>query len=482
MTITEDLSVPEVSPRTEPTRRARNGLYPLAMRLHFYAGIFVAPFILIAAVTGALYAISPTLEQIVSRDLLQVAPEGPVKPLAEQVSAAVRTRPELSLVAVAPAPDAGRTTRVLFGDSTLGAGERRAVFVNPHTAEPVGESVVYGSSGALPLRTWIDHLHRDLHLGESGRIYSELAASWLWVIALAGLVLWWRRVRRRRQRDGVGWLLAPDRSAKGRGRTLNWHGAIGVWTLPLMLLLSVTGMTWSTYAGDNIAELRRQLSWTTPAVSTSLPGSTAPVQHSGGEHAEHHMSATSPTDPTARIQQLDWVYAIAKGQGVTQPAEIAIPSAAGQAFAVKERRMSGTYTVDAVAVDGATGAVTDSLRYADWPLMAKFTNWGIQFHMGLLFGLLNQLLLLAGMLGLIAVIVLGYRMWWRRRPTRGAGFALGRGPRRGALGQTAPWLVAPLVVVALVVAWFLPLVGLSLLGFLAVDVIVGVAGRWRAAK
>jgi uncharacterized iron-regulated membrane protein len=451
------------------------------MRLHFYAGVFVGPFILIAAVTGALYAISPTLESIASRDLLTVTQAGTPKPLSEQVGAAVAVRPDLRLVAVAPAAGAEDTTRVLFSDPSLGESERRAVFVNPYTAQPVGDAVVYGSSGALPMRTWIDRLHRDLHLGEPGRLYSELAASWLWIVALAGLVIWVRRVRSRRARNGWGWLWAADRSQRARGRTMNWHGAVGMWVLPLALLLSATGMTWSTYAGENITELREQLSWTTPAVGTALPGAVASEHdsgsdHHGGGHAEH-----APADPAERIAQLDRVYASARAEGITQAAEIAVPAAPGKAFAVKERRMSGVYTVDSVAVDGATGAVTDRLPYAEWPLMAKLTNWGIQFHMGLMFGLLNQVLLLAAMIGLITVIVRGYLMWWRRRPTRDAGrLPLGRAPRRGALRESSLWLVIPLAAAALVVGWFVPLVGWSLLVFLAIDVLIGVAGRRRA--
>ncbi|MEU8899022.1 PepSY domain-containing protein [Nocardia sp. NPDC048505] len=450
------------------------------MRLHFYAGVFVAPFILIAAVTGALYAISPTLENLTARDLLQVEPSGPVKPLSEQVGAAVRTLPDLSLVAVSPAPGARDTTRVLFNDPTLGESERRAVFVDPYTAQPVGESVVYGSSGALPLRTWIDQLHRSLHLGEPGRLYAELAASWLWVIALAGLVLWWRRVRARRGRNSAGWLLAPDRSKTGRAATMNWHGAVGLWVLPLLLLLSATGMTWSTYAGANVTALREQLSWVTPAVSTALPGSAAPAPASGGDHQHAGHEAPKPENPQERIAQLDRAYAVARAAGITQGAEIGIPAKPGQAFTVKERRLPGTYTVDAVAVDGGTGQITDRLPYADWPLMAKLTNWGIAFHMGLLFGLPNQLLLLAAMLGLIFVIGYGYRMWWQRRPTRGAGrFAVGRPPRRGVLRKTSPWLAAPLLLGAIAVGWFAPLLGWSLVAFLVVDVVVGLTRRVR---
>lgn len=462
-------------------KKSGSAFQSLMLRLHFYAGVFVGPFILIAAITGALYAISPTLENFTSRDLLHTDSTGPVQPLSSQINAAVATLPNLPLVAVSPAQNTGDTTRVIFSDPTLGESERRAVFVDPVTAQPLGDTVVYGSSGALPLRTWIDQLHRDLHLGETGRLYSEMAASWLWVIALAGLVLWIRRVRARRDRRSAGWLFVPDRS-RPRGRSLNWHAAVGVWILPVVLLLSVTGMTWSTYAGENITELRQQMSWTTPAVSSKLPGVAAPAAPAGehGDHGKPNPAATSPS--AARINQMDLVYGVVRANGIEGPVEISVPAKDGVAFVAKERRMPGVYTIDAIAVEGGTGQVTDTLRYSDWPIMAKLTNWGIQFHMGLMFGLLNQLLLLAIMIGLITVIVRGYLMWWRRRPTKSdKSFAVGKAPRRGVLRGTPLWLLAPFAAVAVVVCWFAPLIGISVLGFLVVDVVVGLVTRRKSA-
>lgn len=489
MTITESGvdATPPLSPALDTDtvdtgkKKAGNAFQALMLRLHFYAGVFVAPFILIAAVTGALYAISPTLENFTDRGLLHTDSTGPVQPLSTQITAAVATVPNLPLVAVSPAQNTGDTTRVIFSDPTLGESERRAVFVDPVTARPLGDSVVYGSSGALPTRTWIDQLHRDLHLGDPGRLYSELAASWLWVIALAGLVLWIRRVRARRGNNGVGWLLRPDRS-RPRGRTLNWHAAVGVWILPVILLLSATGMTWSKYAGENVSKLREEMSWVTPAVQSKLPSTAAPAAPTG-EHAEHGMPNPAAASPTAqRISQIDLVYGVVRANGIEGPVEISVPAKDGVAFTAKERRMSGVYTIDSIAVEGGTGQVTDLLRYSDWPLMAKLTNWGIQFHMGLMFGLLNQLLLLVVMVGLITVIVRGYLMWWRRRPTKGDNsFAVGKAPRRGVLRGTPPWLLAPFAVVAVAIGWFAPLIGLSVLGFLVVDVLVGLLARRKAA-
>ncbi|MFI5720158.1 PepSY-associated TM helix domain-containing protein [Nocardia sp. NPDC051750] len=480
MSTTEVAAAQETAaPVTNTSVPGKGAFRALALRLHFYAGLFVGPFLLIAALTGALYAVSPTIESFVDRDLLYTQSQGPERPLSEQVAAGVAVRPDLTPVAVAPAPAPGETTRVLFSEPGLGESDRRAVFVDPVTAQPVGDSVVYGSSGALPLRAWISQAHRHLHLGEPGRLYSELAASWLWLIALAGLVLWVRRVRAHRQRNSAAWLFAPNLTQNARERRLNWHGAVGVWILPVVLLLSATGLTWSTYAGANIEQLREKLSWTTPAVETALPNAGAPA-HS--DHAGHHGGpAATHTVSADRIRQLDAVYAAAREAGVTQPAEITIPADDATAFSVKERRASGTLTVDAVAVDGSNGAVTDRLPYSEWSLMAKLANWGIQLHMGLMFGLLNQLLLLAAMAGLGTVIVRGYLMWWRRRPV-GAGtwLAAGRPPRRGALRRSAK-LAIPTLAVAALIGWFAPVFGLSLLAFVLLDIVLGQARRLRAA-
>ncbi|WP_231726517.1 PepSY-associated TM helix domain-containing protein [Kocuria rhizophila] len=178
------------------SERARTGshptapwLLPLLRRLHFYAGLFVGPFLVVAALTGALYVFTPQLEREVYAEALTGTTAAQPLTLDQQVAAARRTTgTEESPVNVRPASEGG-TTRVMFADPALERGESRAVFVDPGTGRVTGEMTVYGTSGVLPLRTTIDRLHRDLLLGETGRLYSELAASWLGVLALSGVVL-----------------------------------------------------------------------------------------------------------------------------------------------------------------------------------------------------------------------------------------------------------------------------------------------------
>ncbi|WP_214107543.1 PepSY-associated TM helix domain-containing protein [Acrocarpospora catenulata] len=446
-----------------PRRAAWSALRPLVLRLHFYAGILIAPFLLVAAATGLLYAASFQIEQVVYRHEL-TAPVGQTSlPLNEQVAAARQAQPQGTVSVVRPAAEPGDTTQVLLDQPGLAESTKMAVFVDPSTGQVRGVLESYGSSGALPVRAWISDLHRRLHLGEPGRIYSELAASWLWVVALGGLLLW--LTRRRRNGRRLRGLLTPDRSATGLRRTLSWHGSVGLWALLGLLFLSATGLTWSKYAGANVDELRTALGWATPSISSSA-----------GDHAGH-SPAGQQTGGTSDVG-IDQVVQAAAGKGLSGPLEIVWSAEPGGAYVVKEIDKTAPTRLDQVAVDPATGQVVDELRFADYPLAAKLTRWGIDAHMGLLFGLANQIVLAALAVGIITLIVLGYRMWWRRRPTRGFGTPYPRGGWRAV-----HWgILAPLALLALAVGYFIPLMGISLAAFLVIDALLGLRSRMASQK
>ncbi|WP_372499519.1 PepSY-associated TM helix domain-containing protein [Streptomyces lichenis] len=440
-------------------------LRPLLLRLHFYAGILIAPLLLVAALSGMLYALSYQAEKVVYRHELYVPVGERTLPLGEQVEAARAAHPDSTVTAVWPSPEAGATTRVLMADPELAEGVQLAVFVDPYTAEVRGDLPSYGSSGALPLRTWLSRLHVDLHLGELGRNYSEMAASWMWVVALGGLALWIGR-----RRTGRRSLAVPERGLTGRRRTLSWHGAVGLWAVAGLVLLSATGLTWSRYAGENIDAVRSQLGGATPAVSAALDGA-AP---GGGGH-EGHGAGHQP-DPAASAGPdigIDRAVEAARAAGVDGGSLAVTLPAEGQAYVVKQTDTAFPVQLDSVAVDPADGRITDRLRFSDFPLLAKLTRYGIDAHMGVLFGLPNQLALAALMAALVLLIVWGYRMWWQRGPVKGRSSGPGRPARRGAWRRVPATLLLPLAAVAALTGWFVPMLGLSLLAFLVVDAAVG---------
>ncbi|MFD6419983.1 PepSY-associated TM helix domain-containing protein [Streptomyces sp. NPDC060194] len=472
----EDRPAPETGepPRTR-TAPAASGAAPalraLLLRLHFYAGLLIAPFLLVAATSGLLYALSYPAERIVYSHELTVPVGDRVQPVSEQIAAAREAHPEGTVTAVWPSSEEGATTRVLMTSPEVEEGKSLAVFVDPYTAEVRGELPSYGSSGALPLRTWLSEFHRNLHLGEPGRLYSELAASWLWVVALGGVALWAARRRRRR-----ALLLVPDRTLpkKGRARTLSWHGSVGLWAAAGLVALSATGLTWSTYAGENIGKVQDQLGGSTPTVSAALdPGAS-----DGGGHDGHGGGSGETGEHQGADIGVDAVLGAAAGAGVDGKLAVVLP-AEGTGYVVKQTDTLFPVHLDSVSVDPADGRIIDELRFDDYPLLAKLTRYGIDLHMGVTLGLANQLALAALMLGTILLIVWGYRMWWLRRPTQDRVRSAGRPYPRGSLRRLpAAWSV-PLGAAALLVGWFVPLLGLSLLAFLVVDTALGVRARAR---
>jgi uncharacterized iron-regulated membrane protein/deferrochelatase/peroxidase EfeB len=441
-------------------------LRQLLLRLHFYAGVFVAPLLLVSALTGLAYALSFQIEDFLYDDLRTVPVGDERLPVAAQVEAAAGAHPEWTVIAVRPADGAEDATGVVMDDGVVRETSTNAVvYVDPYTGEVLGDSTTYGSSQAGPVREWVSVLHRHLHLGEPGRVYSELAASWLWIVALGGLVLW---VTRRRRGGG---LLRPKPSGSGRSRTLAWHGPVGLWLAAVLVFLSVTGVTWSRYAGEHVAQLREALDWTTPALALDSGAS-------GGDHAAHgghdHGGGTS----AFAVALLDPVYRAALDADMNGPLQITLPTGEGTRYLVAETDRGLPVEQDQLVVDTASGtpAVTDELRFADWPVMAQATSVLVSAHMGTLFGLANQLVLAAAMVALVCMITWGYRMWWQRRPK---GAVVGRPYPRGSL-RRLPWpLIALVAAVAAGVGWCFPLLGISLAVFVAVDVALGLWRRFR---
>lgn len=434
---------------------SRTALRSFIQRIHFYGGMFVGPFILIAALTGCLYAVAPSLEKMVYHDVLAVPTvENPLS-LEQQIQAAQQEHPDMPVTQVWPATTPTDSTRVLVSDESIDESLQRTVFIDPATAEVIGDYPTYSGLGEMPLRRWISSLHESFHLGRIGELYSELAASWLWVMACGGLYMWWIRRRPKNKATANAAQQQPKRSARWKATRL--HSTVGAWIFIGLLGLSATGITWSGLAGGNVDSLVERMHWKATPINTALHGTTAEThEHTGPEgHEGHGASASASVAADA-----ERVLATGRAEGLTGPLRLYPPEDAHSAWQVSERWVEWRTTSDALSVDGATGEVIDRQPFSSLPLFSKLSSWGTYLHMGIMFGLPLQIALLALGLATAALVVLGYYMWWKRRP-------------RFLPTAHFSWATTGLgALFAATVGVFLPLLGITLAAFLVLDVIL----------
>jgi uncharacterized iron-regulated membrane protein len=445
-------------------------------RWHFYAGLIVAPFLLILAVTGAIYLFNDELNVALSPGLYRVAPHARSAPPSQLVNAALAAHP-------------GTATRI---DLPAAADRSAIVFVTPREGEPVRVAVDPGSARVLgafvyarTLVGFADVTHGTLRMGKAGEIIVELAACWALVLIATGLYLWWPRGRR-----GLAGIVYPRLAARGRLFWRDLHATTGVWTIALIAFLLLTGLPWAIVQGNVLQRSTAALgvgypaahrTYSVPATATmkaslgeapwTMEGAPMPAStsHAAPNHVGHDM-AGGTTDPAA-IAGLDRIAAtLARDHGLAGGYRLFPPTSPTGVYTAYNYpdRPQGQRTL---YFDRYSGRLIREVGYADYGAAAKAIELGVQLHMGNYFGVANQLVMLATCLSIVLLVVSGVAMWWRRRPS-GRLAAPPRVPQARIAGALAMLVAASLL---------LPLLGLSLLAVLLIDRAVQMVSRQTAA-
>ncbi len=450
----------------------RVSFYNLAWRWHFYAGLFVIPFMIMLSLTGLIYLFKPQLDELMYADLLQV-PVAEQRLSADQQLTRVREAyPQATVSQYFPPTAAGRSAQFVISE----AGQDLNLFLDPYSGR------VLGTQDALwNLQAAARKLHGDLLIGTVGDRLIELAAGWGIVLVVSGLYLWWPRGS-----SGAG-VLWPRLSARGRLWWRDLHAVTGFWGSALLLFMLLTGMTWTGYWGAQFAgawnhfpaamwddvpksgelagslNTSRQQTVAWAVEVTPLPASDPHAAHQG--HAGH----SAPASTASLLQQ---VVDTAAERGVQPGYSITLP-----------KGEQGVYTVALFAsdprndatlhLDQYSGAVLADVRWQDYGLVAKTVETGVMLHEGKLFGLVNQLLMAAVCLLILFSSVSGLVLWWKRRP---AG-SLGVPPLRHDLPR---WKTA--IGVMLVLGVVFPLVGASLVLVWMLDRLLGLLRRQPAVN
>lgn len=438
-------------------------VYRAVWRWHFYAGLIVAPFMLILSVTGAIYLFNDEINDALHADKRIVAPHDATLPLSRLIASAEANVPggKATRIDTWNAPDRSAQAFVTATDGT-----KLRVFVDPGTGAALG-SHVYERT----LVGFADVFHGSLMLGKVGDGIVELAACWGVVLLVTGLYLWWPRGA-----SGVAAALAPRFGATGRPFWKSLHAATGAWTAALILFLILTGLPWANVWGTLLrggADVMGAGYPTSHRNHGSVPASTTIKQATGEapwaleeapmptsqDHAAHHGGHTSaPADKAARPIGVDAAAGVLARSGMAHPYRLSLPDGPAGVYSAYTYpdNPAGQRTIQ---IDQYLGAVVNDVGFKDYGPVAKAVELGVQLHMGNYFGAANQAVMLLACVGAAGLSITGPIMWWRRRP-------------KGQLGAPRPLEPARLRTVTLITASLgvlFPLAGASLLAALALE-------------
>lgn len=431
-------------------------LYGTAWRWHFYAGLFVLPFVLILSVSGSIYLFKPQIDRWEERAYRHMGTQDAVSP-DRQLAAAMAASPGARFDNYRLPENPGDAAMVQL---KLADGRQREVFVSPQGR------VLGALDPETRISATVGRLHGTLLLGRWGDWLVELAASWTIVMILTGLYMWWPRPFRP---AGTFW---PRLSLSGRPLLKDVHRVTGFWVAGLVLVMLASGLPWAESWGSAFKWARTELGLVQGPQNWKI-GSSGP--HDG----HHHGKTAAP--PTAEVEGLPLSTFVAKAQAerMTFPVVVVPPFApqrfgppTGNVWTAKSETQNRPLTRQ-VTYDPATGAETGRRGFADTHVIDRVVNTGIAWHEGQLFGWANQLLGLLTALALVAISILGVLMWLRRRP-RGQ---VGAPPR--IKGARLRWAIATLVAAGVL----LPLFGVSLLVLLILDrIVAAVRGNRQPAE
>ncbi len=481
-------------------------------RLHFWVGLFAAPVLVVLALSGMVILYSQPLDMWLHRDLVIVdGGDGGSEtvPLDNQVATAQQhVGPDYMFDAVTPPSGPDRSTRVDFlapDAKALPAGESNVtqVFVDPYTGRYLGQRTELSG-----LVGWANQLHRmfgndgpQLHLPSLGHLiapssypeatigvgignlWMEVTAVWILVLLASGVYLWWPRAI-----EAAKPLLKVRWRRGGRIRWRDVHALTGVVIAVVLIGYVLSGLTWSRYWGENWRALSSTVA---PAAVIDAPSTPAEL----GDHdrlgrriawaaSDDPVYASVPDGPVpARLSFAD-IDRIAKDEHMV-PGYAIIPPADS---VTGGQPVYGSYTVvnawpqklseqRTLYLNQFTGQTITNATAAQDGALSRLTSFGIDMHMGNQFGLLTRIIATIACLAVLASVLTGVLMWWKRRPAGRSGLP---GPAGGGTPTPKSGVIA-VSAVAVALSVLFPAFGVSVLVVLAAEAAFALRRRSRGA-
>ncbi len=472
-------------------RKSRT-LYQRIWRWHFFAGLFVIPFAIVLALSGSVYLFKAEIQDFVEAGINERAKGGTPLDADTLISTVKALYPGSSVSKITLQKD--------LDDPTI----EMVLKLKNNTSLMVWQDAATGKilDSVEPrdrFMSWMVDIHGQLLAGENGSLVVEMAASWMIVLIITGLYLWWPKGGSARA------MLFPSLKGSKRQVWKEVHMSVGLWASALILVLLLSGLPWTGVWGDNFGKFQAAMGWNGPGqewfvtLKSAKPGeeqeiddSTAPAD----PHAHHKAANTEAiTETITAAKAIDdglklWstgrdegevtltsakhasdttpmsiqsIVDLVTKERLAPPVDLRMPRGEDGVWTARSM-VQNRYDRQTIHYNKWSGEEIMRIKFDDYHPVKKLVSYGIAYHEGALFGWANKAL---GVLTAVMVILLavsGTIIWWKRRPANAGAMTLSA-PDRPVDHKVKPALWGLIIFFAL----FLPLMGLSLVVVLILE-------------
>jgi len=354
-------------------------------RWHLIAGLISIPFILMLAVTGAVYLFKTIYEENAYQSLTQLTEvSGQRQSIDEQWRVANQYARENgiegvdSLILPKAADQSTQFFKGRFGPS-------ESIFVNPYSLALVGVLV---KDDTLMQKT--KKLHSELWLGKYGTKIVELVASWLVVLILTGLYLWWPK-------DKLGWqALFRIRIKQGQKILLrDLHSVLGFWSSAVLFIILAGGLPWTDVFGKNFRTVQNITNTGYPATWFSSKA----------------LESTGQGTPMT----LNEIVTFTKGLDLEGVVRIKLPKEANGVISIVN---TAAHLSDqqSIHLDRYSGEILVAHTWSEVGALASGRQVVMRLHTGEFFGLFNWWVILLAAVSLSLMTISILVAYLKRRP------------------------------------------------------------------
>jgi uncharacterized iron-regulated membrane protein len=368
--------------------------------IHLICGVATGLVILMMSATGVILTYERQMLAWQTRDFHADPPAGARRQGIDfLVASAAIEAPEFVPTSVRFASDPG-------APALLAAGRSGSVYVNPYTAEVLGEPPEGLDNFFSAVTGW----HRWFNASGDARapwraITGASNLAFLFLI-VSGIYLWLPRIFRWTMFRAH--LLFNRQALRGKARDYNWHHVFGIWTaIPLTVVVATATVFSYPWASNAVYRVFGEEPPTRGARAPDAPG---PQANAGPAAAAFGTPTAAPLSLDALFERAatqveDW-----KTITVTLPAD----DAATVSFAIDRGNGGQPQRRHNLTLDAMTGSVASWDPFDSQSPGRQARSWVRFLHTGEALGIVGQTV--AGIVSLTSVIMVytGLALAWRR--------------------------------------------------------------------